>query len=230
DGFVVLRGLLSEEQRTRLVQRVEMLWSEEGEQAGGENYIENGARRLANLVNKGGEFRLIIAHPEVLEVVRAVIGPFVRLSMLNARDVPPHTDPRMPFHSDSDHGGKVDETGYYVCTAIWMLDDYTRLNGSTRIIPGTHRSDKLPKEALADVTATQPNEVVVEGKAGDVLVFNGHCWHTGGANATDVPRRAILAHYIRADHPQRLNQKEALSPEIQAKMNPLERQVLGLDD
>ncbi|MBI3763621.1 MAG: phytanoyl-CoA dioxygenase family protein, partial [Chloroflexi bacterium] len=84
DGFVVLRGLLSEEQRTRLVERVETLWAEEGEQAGGENYIENGARRLANLVNKGGEFRLIIAHPEVLEVVRAVIGPFVRLSMLNA--------------------------------------------------------------------------------------------------------------------------------------------------
>ena len=55
-------------------------------------------------------------------------------------------------------------------------------------------------------------------------------WHAGGANRTDSSRRAILAHYARADQPQRLNQKQAISPEVQALLSPLERDVLGLDN
>jgi len=230
DGYVVLQNVLSADQVNCLVVRLEELWSQEGDQAGEENYIEQNAQRLANLANKGDIFRSIFRHPTILEAVEAVIGPHIRLSMMNARAVPPQSDPRMPFHVDTDDKGKPDEKGYYVCSAIWMLDDFTRQNGATRIVPETHRSNKLPKEGLDDVYAPHPDEVSVEGKAGDVFVFNGHCWHTGGANMTDAPRRAILVHYIRADHPQRLRQKEYVSPEVQERLDPLEREILGLDD
>ena len=229
DGYVLLKNLLSHEEIDRLVARLDELWSQEGDRAGAENYIEKNAWRLANLANKGAVFRPVFTHPAVLEVARAVMGPEVRLSMMNARAVPPHSDPGQPFHCDTKNKGKPDERGYYVCTAVWMLDDFTRQNGATRIVPGTHRSHRLPKEVMADVNAPHPDEVTVEGRAGDVLVFNGHCWHAGGQNATDVPRRAILVHYIRADHPQELDQKTAIASEIQARMNPFEREILGLD-
>jgi ectoine hydroxylase-related dioxygenase (phytanoyl-CoA dioxygenase family) len=133
------------------------------------------------------------------------------------------------MHVDTRKRGVPDEHGYYVCTAAWMLDDFTPQNGATRIVPGTHKSGKLPKEVMADPNQPHPDEIVGQGKAGDVLVFNGHCWHAGGRNSTDHVRRAILVHYIRGDHPQDLDQKEALSPETQAKMTPHERQLLGLD-
>ena len=230
DGYVLLEGVLSADQVAALLAQLEKLWLAEGQKAGDENYIERSARRLANLVNKGDIFRPVFHHLWVLEAVRAVLGPHVRLSMLNARDVPPHSNPEMPFHCDTDHGGKPDEQGYTVCTAIWMLNDFTRQNGATRLIPGTHRSNKLPKEVLTDVYVPHPDEVVIEGKAGDVFVFNGHCWHAGGANMTDTSRCAILTHYNRADYPQRLNQKEHISPEIQARLDSLEREILGLDD
>lgn len=229
-GYVLLNHVLSGEDVSRLVARLDALWIEEGERAGEENYIETGAWRLANLMNKGDLFRPVLCHPRVLDVIQAVMGPRVRLSMMNARAVPPHSDPRQPFHCDTQKKGKPDASGYYVCTAVWMLDDFTRANGATRLVPGTHRSGQLPKEVMADVYATHPAEVTIEGRAGDVLVFNGHCWHTGGPNITDFPRRAILVHYVRADHPQELNQKESLSPETQQKMNPQERLILGLDD
>ncbi|MFP6744657.1 MAG: phytanoyl-CoA dioxygenase family protein [Alphaproteobacteria bacterium] len=32
-------------------------------------------------------------------------------------------------------------------------------------------------------------------KAGSVLVFNGQCWHAGGANHSDTPRPALFGHY-----------------------------------
>ena len=131
---------------------------------------------------------------------------------------------------NQDQQDQLDQQGYLVCTAIWMLDPFTRENGATRLVPGTHRSTALPKEVLADVLAPHPDEIYVIGQPGDVFIFNGHCWHAGGANHTDRARRAILAHYARADQPQRLNHKASISAAVQAALSPLEREVLGLDD
>ena len=231
-GYLLLQGVLSPEQVAEVAARAEAVWAAEGDQAGAENYMEPGVRRLANLANKGEEFRRLLVHPAVLDAVRHVLGPRVRINMLNARDALPAARGTavQPLHTDADHGAKADALGYLVCTAIWMLDPFTRENGATRLVPGTHRSPALPKEVLTDVLAPHPDEIYVTGQPGDVFIFNGHCWHAGGANRTDSSRRAILAHYARADQPQRLNQKQAISPEVQALLSPLERDVLGLDN
>ncbi|MBI1877612.1 MAG: phytanoyl-CoA dioxygenase family protein [Chloroflexi bacterium] len=230
EGYILLPGALSQDQVLALITQLEELWLAEGDRAGQEVIIEPGARRLANLVNNGEVFRPVFTEPIILEAAKVVLGPEIRLGSLNARSVPPHSDPKMPLHCDTDYTGKPDKSGFYSFSCIWMLDDFTCQNGATHIVPGTHRSNVLPKEALADVYAPHPQEVVVEGNAGDVLVFNGHCWHTGGANVTDGQRRAILGHYNRADHPQQTNQRKLLSPQVKAGLTPLERQILGLDD
>jgi hypothetical protein len=90
-GYLVFKSLLSPERIEALLACLEELWATEGEKAGEENYIEPGVRRLANLANKGNLFREVYAHPQVLEVVEVVMGPEIRASMVNARDVPPHT-------------------------------------------------------------------------------------------------------------------------------------------
>ena len=209
--------------------RLEAIWVEEGEQAGAENYKEAGARRLANLANKGRIFREMMARPEVLEVVEEVLGPDPRLSMLNARDaLPGFAANPQPLHTDADHGGRADARGYLACTAIWMLDPFTAANGATRLVPASHLDRTLPKEAMPDVLAPHPREVIVEGRPGDVLVFNGHCWHAGRPNQTGASRRAVLIHYVRGDQPQRLDQQAALSVDVQAELSPLERRLLGL--
>ena len=71
-------------------------------------------------------------------MVEAVMGPEVRASMVNARDVPPHTGVRMSFHMDSDKGRVRDEKGYNAATAIWMLDEFSTANGATAFVPGSH--------------------------------------------------------------------------------------------
>jgi ectoine hydroxylase-related dioxygenase (phytanoyl-CoA dioxygenase family) len=230
-GYIILPGLLPPQDVAQVLDRLETLWREEGETAGQENYIEPGVRRLANLANKGDIFRSIFAHPLVLAVVEAVMGPDLRLSMLNAREVPPQVaTAKQPFHSDTDNAGKPDEKGYYSCTAIWMLDDFTLENGATRLIPGSHLTGKVPAEVLADTYATQPNEITLTGRAGGVAIFNGHCWHAGGANQTLRPRRAILAHYLRADIPRPADRRQHLTAEARARMSPRELEILGLDE
>jgi ectoine hydroxylase-related dioxygenase (phytanoyl-CoA dioxygenase family) len=229
-GYLVFKGLLSRARVETILSRLEELWAAEGDHAGEENYIEPGVRRLANLANKGEMFRNLYAHPQVLGVVETVMGPEVRASMINARDVPPHTGVRMPFHMDSDKGRVRDEIGYSAATAIWMLDEFTAPNGATAFVPGSHLLGKGPKEVLTDLNASHPDEIVIEGQPGDVLVFNGHCWHAGRPNETDGHRRAILVHYLRADVPRPENRRQHLDSVQAVQLAPQERLLLGLDD
>ncbi|HJS29397.1 MAG TPA: phytanoyl-CoA dioxygenase family protein [Anaerolineales bacterium] len=229
-GYVLFPALIDPSQVVALRSRLEELWAAEGLEAGVENYIEPGVRRLANLANKGEIFRGIYARAEVLEAVQDIMGSEVRASMVNARDVPPHAGARMPFHMDSDGGRQRDEVGFNAATAIWMLDDFTVENGATAIIPGSHSFGRNPKQVLADLNAPHPEEVIITGAAGDVLVFNGHCWHAGRPNLTGVPRRALLVHYLRADVPRPASRRQHLDPEMAARLSPGERELLGLDD
>jgi len=229
-GYPIFKSLLDREQVEALLARLEELWAAEGEMAGEENYIEPGVRRLANLASKGSLFRELYAHPQVLEVVEAVMGSDMRASMVNARDVPPHTGVRMSFHMDSDKGRHRDDKGYIAATAIWMLDPFTVENGATAFVPGSHLLGKSPKQVLADLNASHPDEIIVEGQAGDVLVFNGHCWHAGRPNITGDHRRALLVHYLRADVPRPENRRQHLDPESAASLSTRERELLGLDD
>jgi len=229
-GYLIFKNLLSRSEIEALLARLEQLWVLEGDKAGEENYMEAGVRRLANLANKGDLFRGLYAHPQVLEVVEAVMGPEIRAAMLNARDALPHTGARMPFHMDSDKGRVRDERGYSAATAIWVLDEFTTANGATAFVPGSHLLGKSPKEALPDLNATHPDEIIIEGKPGDVLVFNGHCWHAGRPNETDGHRRAILVHYLRADVPRPGNRRQHVEAENAAGLSPRERELLGLDD
>ena len=229
-GYLIFKNLLPSEQIETILSRLEELWATEGDHAGEENYIEPGVRRLANLANKGEMFRGLYAHPQVLDVIETVMGPDLRAAMVNARDVPPHTGVRMPFHMDSDKGRVRDEKGYSAATAIWMLDEFSVANGATAFVPGSHLLGKGPREVLTDLNASHPDEIVIEGQPGDVLVFNGHCWHAGRPNETENHRRAVLVHYLRADVPRPGNRRQHLDVEHAVALTPRERELLGLDD
>ena len=137
---------------------------------------------------------------------------------------------RMPFHMDSDKGRVRDEKGYSAATAIWMLDKFSVANGATAFVPGSHLLGKSPKELLMDLNVSHPDEIVLEGQPGDVLVFNGHCWHAGRPNETDQHRRAVLVHYLRADVPRPENRRQHLDAVHAAALLARERELLGLDD
>ena len=75
-------------------------------------------------------------------------------------------------------------------------------NGPTRLVPGTQWTGRMPQELLEDCIAPHPQEIQVIAPAGSVLVFNGHCWHSGTANRTGAPRRTVHAAFIRRSVPQ----------------------------
>lgn len=228
EGYVALPGFMSAELLQALRHRVEELFELESDRAGAEFKQEPQTRRLANLVNKGGIFERMIVMPEILERVRHILGPEFKLGSLNARSANPHSDIPQPLHCDL--GAIADDRGYWVANTVWMLDDFTPHNGALRLVPGSHRWGQLPQQALKDPLAPHPQEILITGKAGTVVVMNAHLWHGGTANRTAAPRRALHAFYTRRDKPQQQYQKKLLSPEVQARLGPEMRRILALDD
>jgi ectoine hydroxylase-related dioxygenase (phytanoyl-CoA dioxygenase family) len=226
-GYVLLPNLMEPGLQARLRDRVEELFASEGDAAGGEFKTEPGARRLANLVNKGSVFREIIVHPAVLPLVEHVLGS-AKLSSLNARSTNPGWDKPQPLHCDM--GALPDEQGPWVCNTVWLLDDFTQYNGALRVVPGSHRRGRLPPDALADPLADHPEQTVITGPAGSVIVMNAHLWHGGMANLTPSPRTAVHAFYCRRDKPQQQHQKMLLDAELQKTLPPELRELLALDD
>ena len=224
-GYLVLPGLMPPELLDRLRRRIDQLFAEEGAAAGSEFKQEPGARRLANLVNKGRIFEEVILTPEVLDAMAHVLGPRFKLSSVNVRSADPHSPSDQPLHADS--AAIVDETGYWVCNSVWMLDDFTMENGATRMVPGSHTWRKLPPPEMYD---PHPAQQLVTGKAGTVVVMNSHMWHGGTANRTAAPRRAMHVYYTRWDKPQQQWQKKWLSADVQARLTPEARKILALDD
>ena len=227
-GYVLLEQFMGDRLLGELRRRIGQLYNEEGERAGSEFRTEEHAHRLANLVDKGEAFRRAIVLPKLLELVRHVLGPEIKLSSLNARSADPGTDVGQPLHVDM--AALPDEKGYWVCNTVWMLDDFTPENGATRMVPGTHRSGRRPQDVLDDPMASHPDEVLLIGKAGSVAVMNAHMWHAGTANRTSAPRLAMHAFYCRKDKPQQQYQKQLLRPEVQASLSEDLRALLALDD
>jgi hypothetical protein len=224
-GYLVLPDFVPATMLEEMRERVEALWAEEGDDAGTEFRLEPGTRRLANLVDKGDVFARMIVMLGILECIEAVIGPDYKLSSLNARSTNPHNPEAQPWHVDA--GAIADERGYWVCNTIWMLDDFTPDNGATRMIPRSHTWGRLPEAGNKD---TLPDEQLVTGRAGSVVVMNTHMWHAGTGNRTDRCRRALHGFYTRGDKPQQQYQKALLRAQTIAALSPVQRKILALDN
>jgi ectoine hydroxylase-related dioxygenase (phytanoyl-CoA dioxygenase family) len=227
-GYLILPDFIEPVWLAELQAATEAQFQREGDAAGSEFRREAGSRRLANLCNKGELFRRVVVEPRLLALVELVLGPEFKLSSLNARSANPQNGISQPLHADM--GAIADERGYWVCNSVWMLDDFTSENGALRIVPGSHRWNRLPQDALNDFAAPHPDELLVTGKAGTVVVMNAHCWHGGTANRTDRPRTALHAFYSRRDKPQQQYQQKLLSTDVLASLSAIERRVLAIDD
>jgi ectoine hydroxylase-related dioxygenase (phytanoyl-CoA dioxygenase family) len=225
DGFLPLHGILTPQQIAVITGRLAALLEDEGQHAGKEVHQEAGTDRLSDLVNKDPIFEICFTHPRVLAGIARVLNYDLKLSSLNSRAALPG-EGLQALHAD--WGQPVAPGDYQVCNSIWLLDDFTEHNGATRVVPGTHRSGSLPRDALDDPRAAHPNERILLAPAGTVVIFNSHVWHGGTRNTTDRPRRALHAYFCRRSQPQQLDQRAYIRPETYQRLSEAARYILDV--
>jgi ectoine hydroxylase-related dioxygenase (phytanoyl-CoA dioxygenase family) len=128
-------------------------------------------------------------HPAILDAGRIVFdGASFRVRDMHGRNPLPGYG-QQGLHAD--WKPRVRGEPFMVMTAIWMLDDFTIDNGATRVVPGSHKVFAPLAKSLAQPLAHHEREIVVTGRSGSVLIFNGHLWHSGRKNESRGPRRCV---------------------------------------
>tara|TARA_R110000868_G_scaffold257575_2_gene514751 strand:+ start:1046 stop:1786 length:741 start_codon:yes stop_codon:yes gene_type:complete len=232
-GYLSLGKLLTNDEVKAINDRIQALMLDEGQTAGSElaesKYIrhpkEEGADRLANLVNKGDVFDIFYTHPRVLAGIAAVLGPSFKLSSLNYRAAKPGLG-HQKLHVD--WGNTMIDGDYKVCNSIWLLDDFTENNGATRIVPGTHKLGISPHEKMEDPSLAHPDEIIIKAPAGSVFIFNSHAWHGGTTNNTNKPRRSIHSYFCTSDQPQQIDQKKYITEETKKRIGKDAQKILDV--
>jgi len=152
-----------------------------------------------HLVARSKVLREFSMHPVLVDLVHDLIGPPARLYWDQAVYKKPGNPEEFPWHQDNGYT-YVEPQQYLTC---WIaLTDATENNGCPWVVPGLHRLGTLEHvmtplgwQCLDKPHAAVMAAVMVEAKAGSIVVFSSLTPHRTGPNLTDSIRKAYILQY-----------------------------------
>ncbi len=118
-------------------------------------------------------------------LTRLISGKFI-LNQQNAILNPPKKTYNQAFwHRDLPYQHFVSSQPLAI-NALFCVDDFTYENGSTFVLPVSHKSESFPSTAYIHKNALQ-----VTAKAGSYILLDSMVFHAGGFSTTSSARRAI---------------------------------------
>jgi ectoine hydroxylase-related dioxygenase (phytanoyl-CoA dioxygenase family) len=108
--------------------------------------------------------------------------------------------------------------------------DFTRENGATRIVPGSHEwpdRQLSPAEQMAEPQPNPDQIAYAEMPAGSAVIYSGGTIHGGGANSTDIPRRGAHLSYCLGWLRTEENNYLSTPPELAATLPRRAQELLG---
>ena len=185
-----------------------------------------------HLFNKGKVFR-DMSHPNILmKILKNILGEkFIcgafegNLLLPGARGQKTHID--YPYYNIAKPGKKINflnSSQTICCMSLILLTDFNIINGATHFISGSQKFKKFPSDA--DIKRSKKIRLV--GKRGDVILFNGLCWHGAESNLSKKPRIGILGQYLSHFVKPKYNELATVKKNIIKKSSPEFKQLLGM--
>ena len=235
NGYIVLKSTkFLRKNLGKLRREVDKLIKKEGSLGGWEGKREfykkgkmfgPGTNRLGNLIEKNKIFAGLTTIPEVLLCAKEVIGSDIKVCGLNYRE-PLKGAGEQVVHVDwKPRKNKKEKYSGVVC--MIHLDNSTKQNGSTRIIPKSHKKLGWPGEHI-NIYKKNKHEIRPVIKAGSIVIINLNLWHAGGLNISGKRRRVIFLNIKRRGLPQLLNYKKFLSKKTKNKLNEAQKYLLAV--
>ena len=182
------------------------------------------SQRIFNLINKDPAFAPLVEQTQILAVVERELGRDLMLSDVSVNHIGPHTN-SAGWHVDTPltlMAEPLPSATLSVQTA-WMLDDFTRANGATHVVTGSHTTLRKPPPGQPELEG----ETVLEGPAGSVAIWLSQTWHRHGANITDAARNALIIQYTRSWVKPFADLRSSLDATRAAALSPRLRYMLG---
>jgi ectoine hydroxylase-related dioxygenase (phytanoyl-CoA dioxygenase family) len=250
DGFLLVKGLSSDEEIASLRAPFDRMFSERRGWAAGDLFDMVGTDGpeqglvLPQLVWPS-RYEPLLRQTKLAANARSVaeqiLGPKLENDLEHAISKPPFTGAATPWHQDDAFHRKG--SGVPESISIWMpLQDVTLDSGCMQYIRGSnlgplfpHRSPRNDPRIHGLETVSVPdmtNCVAIPVRAGDAVIHHSRTLHGAGVNTSDQPRRAyVLGYSVRArpdrilmrDYPWNLEKQTAREQRALNSLPPVKR-------
>lgn len=232
-GYALIPGFLSAEQLCKVNTLCDLLL---GEHTGRNNFEGHYTERIYTLVARDRLFQDIVEDARIMALCDALFLPNYLLTASQAIVISPGESPQ-PWHTDDAFYTIPRPRPMVSLSTIVAVDAFTKENGGTEVIPGSHlwdddgvaghyhSGDSEFDPQFADKLAGQG--VPMEMAPGTCVVFTGNLLHRGGANNSSGMRRAFSNQYCQPWARTQENFFLAVPPEEAAKMSPKLQSLLG---
>ena len=223
-GYAVVPGGFTSAEIADLGTRLEQVMARQVEEFGGaERMAAIGETLTARCPLVYDEtFLTLAAHSGVLALCRELLGDYVILMQQNGVINPSggaHT--QLAYHRDLPYQHFVSSRPLAV-SALFCIEPFTTETGATTVIPGSHRMELFPSDAVAAELDTP-----VSAEPGSFIVFDSMVFHRAGANRSGRPRRAVNQVFSTPIIAQQISLPEALNGKYAG--DPALARLLGYD-
>lgn len=185
--------------------------------------------RIYTLIARGRVFEDIATDPRLLALIGRFLQPNFLLSASHSISLNPG-ETAQSIHSDDGFYRQPRPRPPIGISVIGAIDDFTRANGATEVIPGSHRwGDPGASDRPNGLAEIERMLVPMEMPAGAALVFCGTLLHRGGANVTDKPRLAFTNQYCEPWARPQENFWLSVPREMVRAMSPAAQVLLGYE-
>ncbi|KAK3391283.1 phytanoyl-CoA dioxygenase [Podospora didyma] len=186
DGYVVIPNAFSEQEALEALAEIDRLHGRAPQV--GRNFFDGyKTNRILALLGKTRVFDKFCLLPQVEALNDYFLDDDYLIYIMESITINPGEKAQTLHHDDAVTGLPRPRPHVTAATMI-VLDDYTELNGATRVIPGSHKWD-------SNRFGQEHEAVPVVCPRGSVIYFLGTTWHSGGANKSAKPRRAATIQY-----------------------------------
>ena len=220
DGYAVVRDAVDPE--TVAAVSTDLAPFLEDAHKGHEEFFGKLTKRFGALLAKSTAVQSLLVHPTVLAVADHALLPHCVRYHVHYTGVM-HLEPgetRQVLHRDTSIYPIANPCPPMTVATMWAVSDFTRQNGGTRLVPGSHlwSNERVPKPAEVVATEMTP---------GSVLIYTGNVIHGGGTNHADQPRTGVALHYNLGWLRQEENQYLAVPQEIARKLPHQIQELMG---
>ena len=215
EGYVIIKNLITPEQCAKIKQESLPLLKHTGRN----NFEGEKTQRLYNVLGKTRCTDHLADHPRILGLMDLLFRPNYLLSQSQIINILPG-ESRQAFHYDDSFYQIPRPRPPLGAASIWAIDDFTKENGATVVVPKSQEWDGLR-------TPTKENTIQAVMPAGSVIFFLGTTWHGGGENRSTAPRLAVTHQYCEAFMRQQENYLLELDKDIVRSLSPELRSLVG---
>lgn len=220
-GYTIVEGVLDAAQLGAARAALDALFEREREIGPQRGWLNDTFQVSYMLPQKHPLFRSLPLNPRVLPLMQLLLGPNCVLGSLNGLRMTPGGQGQ-ELHLDQPES--VPGTVLYI-NALHALDDFTRANGGTRVVPFS-QDWRVPPGTGAQHEA---EAVYLEAPAGSLIAYNGGLLHAGSRNTTRRPRRALHAFFHRPWVRPQWDYPRSLSEDVIAELTPEQQRMFGFE-